>query len=124
MHGRQLRGMAWQGSNLGSRDPKPPAPGSCRGRYYTDRQPGAALQNTAMCPAGPPPARSLTAWTGGQSHNVQDTVIRPGPRTYPGAIGTCGTWRREGSRQDRFWPVCRRVRVGREAEDLIEDLLS
>jgi Pentapeptide repeats (8 copies) len=33
-------------------------PGSCRGRYHTDRQPGAALQNTAICPAGPPPARS------------------------------------------------------------------
>jgi len=32
-------------------------PGSCRGRYHTDRQPGAALPNTAMCPAGPP-ARS------------------------------------------------------------------
>jgi hypothetical protein len=31
--------------------------GSCLGRYHTDRQPGAALQNTAMCPAGPP-ARS------------------------------------------------------------------
>jgi hypothetical protein len=28
--------------------------GSCLGRYHTDRQPGAALQNTAMCPAGPP----------------------------------------------------------------------
>jgi hypothetical protein len=26
-------------------------PGSCRGRYHTDRQPGAALQKTAMCPA-------------------------------------------------------------------------
>ena len=24
------------------------------GRYQTDRQPGAALQNTAICPAGPP----------------------------------------------------------------------
>jgi hypothetical protein len=32
-------------------------PGSWRGRYHTDRQPGAALQNTAICPAGPP-ARS------------------------------------------------------------------
>src|SRR6266536_1454390 len=29
-------------------------PGSCRGRYHTDRQPGAALRNTAICPAGPP----------------------------------------------------------------------
>jgi hypothetical protein len=26
-------------------------PGSCRGRYHTDRQPGTALQNTAICPA-------------------------------------------------------------------------
>jgi hypothetical protein len=26
----------------------PPA-GSSRGRYHTDRQPGAALQNTALC---------------------------------------------------------------------------
>src|SRR6266516_3120502 len=25
-----------------------------RGRYHTDRQRGAALQNTAICPAGPP----------------------------------------------------------------------
>jgi hypothetical protein len=24
-----------------------------RSRYHTDRQPGAALQKTAMCPAGP-----------------------------------------------------------------------
>jgi hypothetical protein len=24
----------------------------CRGRYHTDRQRGAAWQNTAMCPAG------------------------------------------------------------------------
>jgi len=28
-------------------------PGSYRGRYHTDRQPGAALQNTAICPDGP-----------------------------------------------------------------------
>ena len=27
---------------------------SHRGRYHTHRQPGAALQNTAICPAGPP----------------------------------------------------------------------
>jgi hypothetical protein len=27
-----------------------------RGRYHTDRQPGAALQNTAMCLAGMAPA--------------------------------------------------------------------
>jgi hypothetical protein len=26
--------------------------GSCRGRYHTDRHPGAALQNTAVCPVG------------------------------------------------------------------------
>jgi hypothetical protein len=41
------------------------APGSCRGRYHTDWQPGAALQNTAICPAGPhrpapaPPGRAV-----------------------------------------------------------------
>jgi len=55
--------------------------GSCRGRYHTDRQPGAALQNTAMCPAGPPPARSRTACAAGQSHSTHDTVIRPGPHS-------------------------------------------
>jgi hypothetical protein len=27
-------------------------PGSWRGRYQTDRHPGAALQKTAVCPAG------------------------------------------------------------------------
>jgi hypothetical protein len=57
-------------------------PGSCRGRYHTDRQPGAALQNTAICPAGPP-ARSRAAWAGGQSHSTHDTVIRPGPPFVP-----------------------------------------
>ncbi len=31
-----------------SRKTSPYAPGSCRGRYHTDRQPGAALQNTGM----------------------------------------------------------------------------
>jgi hypothetical protein len=50
------------------------------------------------------------------------TGTRPG-RTHPWHMLTCGTRRRARSRQDRFWPVCRRVRVGREAEDLIEDLL-
>jgi len=35
---------------------------SHRGRYHADRQPRAALQNTAICPAGPPPARSRAAW--------------------------------------------------------------
>ena len=55
--------------------------GSRRGRYHTDRQPGAALQNTAMCPAGPPPARSRTACAAGQSHSTHDTVIRPGPHS-------------------------------------------
>jgi hypothetical protein len=34
-----------------------------RGRYHTDRQPGAALQNTAMCPAGPPGMRGQRAET-------------------------------------------------------------
>ena len=33
-----------------------PGPAHARGRYHTDRQPGAALQNTAMCPAGKPAA--------------------------------------------------------------------
>jgi hypothetical protein len=39
-------------------------PRSQRGRYHTDRHP-RTLQKTAMCPAGPPPARSRTAWAGG-----------------------------------------------------------
>jgi hypothetical protein len=60
-----------------------------RGRYHTDRQPGAALQNTAMCPAAPPPARSRAAMAGGQSHSTHDTVIRPGPHSYP-------FWQRSG----------------------------
>jgi hypothetical protein len=46
---------------------EPGGGGSCRGRYHTDRQRGGTLQNTAM-PPGPPPARSRTAWAGGQSH--------------------------------------------------------
>jgi hypothetical protein len=58
-------------------------PVSCRGRYQTDRHPGAALQKTAMCPAGPPPARSRAAWAGAQSHSTQLTVIRPGPHSCP-----------------------------------------
>jgi hypothetical protein len=53
---------------------------SQRGRYHTDRQPGAALQNTAICPAGPPPAPSRPAWAGAKSHSTHDTVIRPGGR--------------------------------------------
>jgi hypothetical protein len=40
------------------------------------RHPGATLQNTAICPAAPPPD---TARAAGQSHSTQDTVIRPGP---------------------------------------------
>src|SRR5438034_11445549 len=53
---------------------------SQRGRYHTDRQPGAALQNTAICPAAPPPDAACAA---GQSHSTQDTVIRPGPPLVP-----------------------------------------
>ena len=60
--------------------------GSCRGRYQTDRQPGAALQNTAMCPAAPPPEAAFAA---GQSHGTYDTVIRPGPHS-------CPFWQRSG----------------------------
>jgi hypothetical protein len=63
--------------------------GSCLGRYHTDRQPGAALQNTAICPAGPPPACSRTAWAGGQSHSTHETVIKPGPHS-------CPFWHRSG----------------------------
>jgi len=69
--------MAWHGSI--ARLPRPRYRRSCRGRYHTGRQPGAALQNTAMCPAGPPPARSRTACAGGRSHSTQDTVISPVP---------------------------------------------
>jgi hypothetical protein len=61
---------------------KPTAhPGSWRGRYHTDRQPGAALQNTAICPAGAPGVRAASA--AGQSHIDHDTVIRPGPHSCP-----------------------------------------
>jgi hypothetical protein len=59
--------------------------GSCRGRYQTDWQP-FTLQNTAMCPAAPPP---LVARAVGQSHSTQDTVIRPGPHS-------CPFWQRSG----------------------------
>jgi hypothetical protein len=61
-------------------------PGSCRGRYHTDRQPAAALQNTAMCPAAPPPEAASAA---GQSHSTHDTVISPGPHS-------CPFWHRSG----------------------------
>jgi hypothetical protein len=50
------------------------------GRYYTGRQPGAALQNTAICPAALPPD---AARANGQSHSTHDTVIRPGPHSCP-----------------------------------------
>jgi len=56
------------------------------GRYHTDRQPGAALQNTAMCPAAPPPDAACAA---GQSHSTHDTVISPGPHS-------CPFWHRSG----------------------------
>jgi len=59
---------------------------SQRGRYHTDRQPGAALQNTAMCPAAPPPEAACAA---GQSHSTHDTVIRSGP-------DSCTFWHRSG----------------------------
>jgi hypothetical protein len=62
---------------------------SCRGRYHTDRQRGAASQYTAMCPAVPPPARSRTAWAGGQSHSTHATMISPGPHS-------CPFWQRSG----------------------------
>ena len=55
--------------------------GSCRGLYQTDRQPEAALQNTAMCPAGAPGVRAASA--GPQSHITQDTMILPGPHSCP-----------------------------------------
>jgi hypothetical protein len=38
--------------------------------------------SSAPCPAGPP-ARSLAASAGGQSHIDQLTVIRPGPHSWP-----------------------------------------
>jgi len=62
-------------------------PGSCLGRYHTDRQPGAALQNTAMCPAAAPGVRAASA--GGRSHSTHDTVISPGPHS-------CPFWHRSG----------------------------
>ena len=61
-------------------------PGLCLGRYHADRQPGAALQNTAICPAAPPPDAACAA---GQSHSTHDTVIRPGPHS-------CPFWHRSG----------------------------
>jgi hypothetical protein len=85
MHGHQL--VAWQGE---AASPAPAtyvlACGSWRGRYHTDWHLGAALQNTAMCPAAPPPDAACAA---GQSHNTQDTVIRPGPHS-------CPFWHRSG----------------------------
>ena len=52
-----------------------------RGRYHTDRQPGAALQNTAICPAGAPGVRAASA--GPQSHITHDTMILPGAHSCP-----------------------------------------
>jgi hypothetical protein len=95
--GAKSRGCAptWTGSRqIRTRDPAWPdghpsqLPGSWRGRYHTDRQPGAALQNAAMCPAGPP-ARSCAARAGAQSHSTHDTVMRPGPHS-------CPFWQRSG----------------------------
>ena len=63
-------------------------PGSCRGRYHTDRQP-RTLQYTARCPVGPG-VRAASA--GAQSHIDQLTVIRPGLYRFkmPRATLTCG----------------------------------
>jgi hypothetical protein len=72
-------------AGAGDRSDPGKACGSCRGRYQTDWQP-FTLQNTAMCPAAPPP---LVARAVGQSHSTQDTVIRPGPHS-------CPFWQRSG----------------------------
>jgi hypothetical protein len=50
------------------------------GRYHTDRHPGDAEQYTARCPGAPPPLASSAA---GQSHSDQETMIRPGPHSWP-----------------------------------------
>ena len=57
----------------------PYVPGSWRGRYHTDQQPGDASQYTTMCP-GP---CSRTAAAGPQPHGIHETVIRPGPHSCP-----------------------------------------
>jgi hypothetical protein len=64
-------GLSRKGSAHG-----PYVPGLCRGRYHTDRHLGAALQNTALCPAGlparphatfPPLTRGRGQWGSGQA---------------------------------------------------------
>jgi hypothetical protein len=80
--------------------------GSCLGRYHTGRQPGAALQYTAMwpggpmCPAGRPPARVRLHFHGVSAEDVADILrsqdghwlvqrlvgsVRPIPGRAPGA---------------------------------------
>jgi hypothetical protein len=59
--------------------------GSHRGRYHTGRQPGAASQNTAMCPAGIAPAGPAAnckwrRWPGARSSM----------RAGAGALACCG----------------------------------
>jgi len=53
---------------------------SHRGRYHTDRHPGDAAQYTAKCPGATP---ALAATAGAQSQIDHDTVIRPGPHSWP-----------------------------------------
>jgi len=83
--GRRCRGLPWPRGNKArpwsptqtvSRPAAPICytPGSCRGRYHTDRQP-FTLQYTARCPAAPPPDAACAA---GQSHSTHDTMIRDG----------------------------------------------
>jgi hypothetical protein len=73
--------LAWIVLRLGAVGPtgNPAQPGSCRGRYHTDRQP-FTLQYTARCPAAPPPDAACAA---GQSHSTHDTMINPGPHSCP-----------------------------------------
>ncbi len=48
-------------------------------RNHTDRQPFTASQYTTMCPG--PCSRAAAA--GPQSHGIHETVISPGPHSWP-----------------------------------------
>jgi len=60
--------------------PTKPVPGSCLGRYHTDRQPS----DRHMTIRWPQARRSgYAALTGAQSQRTHDTKIRPGPHSCP-----------------------------------------
>jgi hypothetical protein len=91
-------------------------PGSCRGRYHTDRQPGAALQNTAMCPAGPP-ARSWAARAGGLGAPGVPRLIAIGEPAQPDGWQNFmySSWRTAGQYAKQHEPARQAPRAGRQA---------